>query len=303
MQGGQIVEAGETAKVFAAPQHPYTQKLLAASAKGSPNPVPEGAEPVLDVSNLRVWFPIQTGLLRRVTGHVKAVNQASLTLRAGETLGVVGESGSGKTTLALAILRLVQAQGKVLFLGRDLLLLSQRQMRPHRRDMQIVFQDPFGSLSPRMTAGQIIAEGLGVHGTGGDEAQQMVAQIMADVGLDPAMAARYPHEFSGGQRQRIAIARAMILRPKLVVLDEPTSALDMTVQVQIVDLLRALQRKWGLAYIFVSHDLRVVRAMSHQVMVMREGDIIESGTTEAVFAAPKTDYTRALMQAAFGETR
>ena len=250
-----------------------------------------------------VSAPFATGLLRRVTGHVRAVNDASLTLRAGETLGVVGESGSGKTTLALAILRLVQARGKVLFLGRDLLPLPPRQMRPHRRDMQIVFQDPFGSLSPRMTAGQIIAEGLGVHGTGGADPQQLVAQIMADVGLDPAMSVRYPHEFSGGQRQRIAIARAMVLRPKLVVLDEPTSALDMTVQVQIVDLLRELQRKWGLAYIFVSHDLRVIRAMSHQVMVMREGDIIESGSTEAVFAAPKTDYTRALMQAAFGDTR
>ncbi len=302
MQGGEIVEAGETAKVFAAPQHPYTQKLLAAHAKGTPPPVAKGAETVLDVENLRIWFPIQTGLLRRVTGHVKAVNDASLTLHAGETLGVVGESGSGKTTLALAILRLVQAQGKVLFLGRDLLPLSARQMRPHRRDMQIVFQDPFGSLSPRMTAGEIIAEGLGVHGTGGQDPQQMVANIMADVGLDPAMSARYPHEFSGGQRQRIAIARAMILRPKLVVLDEPTSALDMTVQVQIVDLLRDLQRKWGLAYVFVSHDLRVVRAMSHHVMVMREGDIIESGPAAQVFAAPKTDYTRALMQAAFGET-
>jgi microcin C transport system ATP-binding protein len=301
MQGGQIVEAGDTTAVFAAPQHPYTQKLLAAAATGTPPPVTQGAETVLDVANLRIWFPIQTGLLRRVAGHVRAVNDASLTLRAGETLGVVGESGSGKTTLALAILRLVQAQGKVLFLGRDLLPLSPRQMRPYRRDMQIVFQDPFGSLSPRMTAGEIIAEGLGVHGTGGADPQQMVAQIMADVGLDPAMSVRYPHEFSGGQRQRIAIARAMILRPKLVVLDEPTSALDMTVQVQIVDLLRDLQRRWGLAYIFVSHDLRVVRAMSHQVMVMREGDIIESGTTEAVFAAPKTDYTRALMQAAFGD--
>ncbi len=301
MQGGQIVEMGKTDVVFAAPQHPYTQQLLAAAAKGVPPPVPKDAPTVLEVSDLRVWFPIQTGLLRRVTGHVKAVNKAALTLRAGETLGVVGESGSGKTTLALAILRLVSAQGKVLFLGRDLQKLSARQLRPFRRDMQIVFQDPFGSLSPRMTAGQIIAEGLGVHGTAGQNADEMVAQIMSDVGLDPAMATRYPHEFSGGQRQRIAIARAMILRPKLVVLDEPTSALDMTVQVQIVDLLRALQQKWGLAYVFVSHDLRVVRAMSHQVMVMRQGDILESGSADQVFSAPKTDYTRALMQAAFGD--
>lgn len=301
MQGGEIVEAGKTAEIFAAPQHPYTQKLLAAESKGQARPVPDGAQPMLQVDDLRVWFPIQSGLLRRVTGHVKAVNSASLTLRAGETLGVVGESGSGKTTLALAILRLVQSTGAVVLAGQNLSALSSRQMRPYRRDMQIVFQDPFGSLSPRMTAGQIIAEGLGVHGSGGKNADDMVAQIMTDVGLDPAMATRYPHEFSGGQRQRIAIARAMILRPKLVVLDEPTSALDKTVQVQIVDLLRDLQAKWGLAYVFVSHDLRVIRAMAHQVIVMREGDIIESGPVDQIFAAPQTDYTRALMSAAFGE--
>jgi microcin C transport system ATP-binding protein len=301
MQGGEIVETGKTHDIFAAPQHPYTQKLLAAAAKGVAPPVPQGAQTVLDVADLRVWFPLQSGLLRRVTGHVRAVNSASLTLRAGETLGVVGESGSGKTTLALAILRLVQSSGAVVFAGQNLNALSQRQLRPFRRDMQIVFQDPYGSLSPRMTAGQIIAEGLGVHGTNGQDPDVMVAQIMHDVGLDPAMSTRYPHEFSGGQRQRIAIARAMILRPKLVVLDEPTSALDMTVQVQITDLLRDLQAKWGLAYIFVSHDLRVVRAMSHKVIVMREGDIIESGSADQIFTAPQTDYTRALMQAAFGD--
>jgi microcin C transport system ATP-binding protein len=302
MQGGEIVETGKTGDIFANPQHPYTQKLLAAAAKGVAPPVATSAQTVLDVADLRVWFPIQTGLLRRVTGHVRAVNSASLTLRAGETLGIVGESGSGKTTLALAILRLVASTGAVVFAGQNLNALPARKLRPFRRDMQIVFQDPFGSLSPRMTAGEIIAEGLGVHGTAGQDAGAMVAQIMADVGLDPAMSTRYPHEFSGGQRQRIAIARAMILRPKLVVLDEPTSALDMTVQVQIVNLLRDLQAKWGLAYIFVSHDLRVVRAMSHQVMVMREGDIIEAGPTEQIFAAPQTEYTRALMAAAFGET-
>ncbi|MFN3605727.1 MAG: ABC transporter ATP-binding protein [Cypionkella sp.] len=301
MQGGEIVETGKTRDIFAAPQHPYTQKLLAAAAKGVAPPVPQGAKVVLDVADLRVWFPLQSGLLRRVTGHVRAVNSASLTLRAGETLGVVGESGSGKTTLALAVLRLVHSSGAVVFAGQNLNALSQRQLRPYRRDMQIVFQDPYGSLSPRMTAGQIIAEGLGVHGTNGQDPAVMVAQIMHDVGLDPAMSTRYPHEFSGGQRQRIAIARAMILRPKLVVLDEPTSALDMTVQVQITDLLRDLQAKWGLAYIFVSHDLRVVRAMSHKVIVMREGDIIESGSAEQIFSAPQTDYTRALMQAAFGD--
>lgn len=300
MQGGQIVEQGPTAQIFANPQHPYTQKLLAAEAKGRAGPIPSDALQILDVQNLRVWFPIQTGLLRRTTGHVRAVNDANFTLHAGETLGIVGESGSGKTTMALAILRLLTAQGVIDFQGTNLTPLAPRQLRPYRRDMQIVFQDPFGSLSPRMTAAQIIAEGLGVHGMA-QNAKAMVAQIMTDVGLDPAMAGRYPHEFSGGQRQRIAIARAMILRPKLVVLDEPTSALDMTVQVQIVELLRDLQLKWGLAYIFISHDLRVIRALSHQVMVMKDGDVIEQGSATDVFANPQMDYTRALMHAAFGE--
>jgi microcin C transport system ATP-binding protein len=232
---------------------------------------------------------------------VKAVNDASLSVRAGETLGIVGESGSGKTTLALAILRLIGSEGGIRFLGSDLSHLSGGQMRSHRREMQIVFQDPFGSLSPRMTAEEIIAEGLGVHGIeAGRNRREMVAEIMAEVGLDPATMARYPHEFSGGQRQRIAIARAMILRPKLVVLDEPTSALDMTVQVQIVELLRDLQRKWGLAYVFISHDLRVVRALAHKVIVMKDGDVVETGDGAAIFADPQTDYTRALMAAAFG---
>jgi microcin C transport system ATP-binding protein len=238
-------------------------------------------------------------LLRRTTGHIRAVNDASFTLHAGETLGIVGGSGSGKTTLALAILRLLSPQGVINFQGKNLTTLTPRQIRPHRRDMQIVFQDPFGSLSPRMTAAQIITEGLGVHGMA-QKAEAMVEQIMTDVGLDPAMAARYPHEFAGGQRQRIAIARAMILRPKLVVLDEPTSALDMTVQVQIVDLLRELQLKWGLAYIFISHDLRVIRALAHQVIVMKDGDVIEHGSADGLFANPQMDYTRALMLAAFG---
>lgn len=300
MQGGEIVEQGPTAQIFANPQHPYTQKLLAAEAKGRAGPIPPDAPQILNVQHLRVWFPIQTGLLRRTTGHVRAVNDANFTLHAGETLGIVGESGSGKTTMALAILRLLTAQGVIDFQGTNLTPLTPRQMRPYRRDMQIVFQDPFGSLSPRMTAAQIIAEGLGVHGLA-QNAKGMVAQIMTDVGLDPAMAGRYPHEFSGGQRQRIAIARAMILRPKLVVLDEPTSALDMTVQVQIVELLRALQAKWGLAYIFISHDLRVIRALSHQVIVMKDGDVVEQGSATDVFANPQMDYTRALMRAAFGE--
>jgi microcin C transport system ATP-binding protein len=233
---------------------------------------------------------------------VKAVNDVTLSVRAGETLGIVGESGSGKTTLAMAVLRLTQAKGEVRFLGRDISTLRGQGLRALRRDMQVVFQDPFGSLSPRMTAEQIIAEGLGVHGVDpGRNRTQMVAAIMAEVGLDPAMMPRYPHEFSGGQRQRIAIARAMILRPKLVVLDEPTSALDMTVQVQIVDLLRELQHKWGLAYVFISHDLRVVRALAHQVMVMQRGDVVEQGPSDQVFTNPQQPYTKALLAAAFGE--
>jgi microcin C transport system ATP-binding protein len=232
---------------------------------------------------------------------VKAVNDASITVRRGETLGIVGESGSGKTTLAMAILRLMPSTGKIVVLGQDIQGWRSTQMRSVRRNMQVVFQDPYGSLSPRMTVEEIIAEVLGVHGVEpGRDRHQMVADIMVEVGLDPGAMARYPHEFSGGQRQRVAIARAMILRPKLLVLDEPTSALDMTVQVQIVDLLRDLQRKWGLAYIFISHDLRVVRAMSHQVIVMKDGDIVEAADAATLFETPKTDYTRALMAAAFG---
>jgi microcin C transport system ATP-binding protein len=301
MQGGEIVEQGPTADIFSNPRHPYTQKLLAAEQKGGPDAVPEKSPEIVRTDNLRVWFPIQRGLLRRTVGHVKAVNDATLSVRAGETLGIVGESGSGKTTLALAILRLTDSRGRVAFLGNDLADSNGAALRGLRREMQVVFQDPYGSLSPRMTVEQIIAEGLGVHGADpGRNRTDMVAEIMRDVGLDPAMMGRYPHEFSGGQRQRIAIARAMILHPKLVVLDEPTSALDMTVQVQIVDLLRALQRKWGLAYIFISHDLRVIRAMAHKVMVMQNGDVVEGGDCEAVFTNPKSDYTKALMAAAFG---
>ena len=302
MQGGEIVEQGPTADIFANPRHDYTKKLLAAEAKGLPEPVPEGAVEVLRTEGLRVWFPITQGVLRRTVGHVKAVNAANLSVRAGETLGVVGESGSGKTTLALAILRLTPATGSVTFLGRDLQGVQGRELRTMRRDMQVVFQDPFGSLSPRMTAEAIIAEGLGVHGLEpGRDRRSMVADIMAEVGLDPATMARYPHEFSGGQKQRIAIARAMILRPKLVVLDEPTSALDMTVQVQIVELLRDLQRKSGLAYVFISHDLRVVRALAHKIMVMQNGDVVEAGPAAEVFANPQHTYTRTLLAAALGK--
>jgi microcin C transport system ATP-binding protein len=262
--------------------------------------VPADAPVVLQTEHAKIWFPIQAGLLKRTVGHVKAVNDATLTVRAGETLGVVGESGSGKTTLALAVMRLIRSDGRIVFQGRDIHQLNQRQMRPLRSDMQIVFQDPYGSLSPRMTVAEIIAEGLGVHGVApGRNPRDMVAEIMAEVGLDPALMDRYPHEFSGGQRQRIAIARAMILRPKLLILDEPTSALDMTVQVQIVQLLRELQQRHRLAYLFISHDLKVVRALSHKVMVMKQGDVVEAGAADAIFDAPQTAYTKALMAAAF----
>jgi microcin C transport system ATP-binding protein len=300
MKGGEVVETGPTAEVFARPQHDYTRKLLAAEPKGQPDPVPERAEEILRTDGLRVWFPIQKGFMKRTVGHVKAVNAASVSVRAGETLGIVGESGSGKTTLALAIMRLIASEGRVLYLGQDIIAWPARELRRLRRDVQIVFQDPYGSLSPRMTAEEIISEGLGVHEVApGTDSRQLVSEIMAEVGLDPAMMGRYPHEFSGGQRQRIAIARAMILRPKIVVLDEPTSALDMTVQVQIVELLRDLQKRHGLAYLFISHDLRVVRAVSHRIIVMRRGDIVEAGTAAEVFERPQDSYTQTLLRAAF----
>ncbi len=300
MKDGVIVEEGETKALFDNPQHPYTQTLLSAESSGVPDPVDESAEVIAETQDLRIWFPIYRGLLKRVAGHVKAVNAATLSVRKGETIGIVGESGSGKTTLALAIMRLISSDGPIVFMGRNIDGLSSGAMRPLRADMQIVFQDPFGSLSPRMTVEEIIAEGLTIHQIDPSrDNREMVAEIMVEVGLDPATMHRYPHEFSGGQRQRIAIARAMILRPKLVVLDEPTSALDMTVQVQIVELLRNLQKKYGLAYLFISHDLKVVRALSHKVIVMKRGDVVEQGDADQVFEAPQTDYTRALMAAAF----
>ena len=300
MKDGEIVERGETQALFDAPKHPYTQTLLSAEQTGLPDPVPEGAETVAETDALRIWFPIYRGLLKRTVGHIKAVNAASLSVRAGETVGIVGESGSGKTTLALAIMRLISSEGPVVFMGRDIQGLNSKALRPLRSEMQIVFQDPYGSLSPRMTVEEIIAEGLTIHQIDPDrDNREMVAEIMVEVGLDPATMHRYPHEFSGGQRQRIAIARAMILRPRLVVLDEPTSALDMTVQVQIVELLRGLQKKYGLAYLFISHDLKVVRALSHKVIVMKRGDVVEQGDAAQIFDNPQTDYTRELMAAAF----
>ena len=301
MQDGKIVETGPTKDIFNAPKHPYTEKLLNAHSVGAPQPFDPSASVIAQATNAKIWFPIQRGVLKRTVGHVKAVNDVSLTLRAGETIGIVGESGSGKSTLAMAIMRLISFEGKIAFDGRDIGALKTRDLRALRKDMQIVFQDPYGSLSPRMTCAQIISEGLGVHGTPSGRSQEdLVEEILQEVGLDPEMQHRYPHEFSGGQRQRIAIARAMVMRPKLVVLDEPTSALDMTVQVQIVDLLRNLQKAHGLAYLFISHDLRVVRAMSHTVIVMKEGDVVEHGPVSEVFEAPKTQYTRGLMAAAFG---
>ncbi|MEM8730882.1 MAG: ABC transporter ATP-binding protein [Pseudomonadota bacterium] len=299
MKDGEIVEAGPSAEIFSHPKHPYTQKLLAAEPSGEPDPVASSAGEIARTEHLKVWFPIQRGFLRRTVGHVKAVNDASVDIRAGETLGIVGESGSGKTTLALAIMRLISSEGPVFLEGRDLRTISTRQLRHIRRDMQIVFQDPFGSLSPRMTCAEIIAEGLTIHKIDAHRSQRdLVAEAMTETGLDPDAMDRYPHEFSGGQRQRIAIARAMVLRPKLLVLDEPTSALDMTVQVQIVELLRGLQKKYGLAYLFISHDLKVVRAMSHRILVMRDGDIVESGAAQDLFDRPSHPYTKELLAAA-----
>ncbi len=301
MTQGEIVEAGKVADVFAAPAHAYTRKLLAAEPKGKPSEAHADAPVVLEAEAVKVWFPIKAGFFRRTIGHVKAVDGISISIRAGETLGVVGESGSGKSTLGYALLRLQRAEGRIAYAGRNLQGLTWADMRPLRREMQVVFQDPFSSLSPRLSVFQIIEEGLRVHGLGGSEPErrERVASALDEVGLDPASMDRYPHEFSGGQRQRIAIARAMVLEPRFVVLDEPTSALDMSVQAQIVDLLRDLQQKHGLAYLFISHDLRVVRALADRVLVMKDGRVVEEGAAKALFTAPQTDYTRALIAAAF----
>ena len=299
MKDGTIVEQGDVGAVFGAPQHAYTRHLMAAQPKGPPPVSVPDAPVVMRAENLRVWFPIKRGLIRRTVGHIKAVDGVSLAVKAGHTLGVVGESGSGKTTLGLALLRLIASDGTITFEGNRIDGLRPGELRPARRHMQVVFQDPFGSLSPRLSVGQIIGEGLAVHRLGAEaERRDAVATALTDVGLDPRIQDRYPHEFSGGQRQRIAIARAMVLRPRFLVLDEPTSALDVSVQAQIVDLLRALQEKYGLAYLFISHDLRVVRALADSVMVMKDGVVRESGATAQVFNDPADPYTRALMAAA-----
>jgi microcin C transport system ATP-binding protein len=301
MTKGELVEQGPVDQIFDRPRHSYTRHLLAAEPKGEPRPADPAAPIVMAAEDLKVHFPIQRGLFKRTVGHVKAVDGISLRVRAGHTVGVVGESGSGKTTLGLAMLRLLPSQGGIVFDRQPIQGLSWRQLRPLRREMQVVFQDPYGSLSPRLSVGQIVAEGLELHrlGDGAAGRRKLVARILEEVGLDPADQDRYPHEFSGGQRQRISIARAMVLEPRFVVLDEPTSALDMSVQAQIVDLLRDLQRRHGLAYLFISHDLRVIRAMSHEVVVMKDGVVVERGPTERIFGRPEHPYTRALMAAAF----
>jgi microcin C transport system ATP-binding protein len=301
MQDGAIVEAGTVETVFAAPAHPYTRMLLQAVPGDGPPPLTENAPPLLRMENVKVHFPVRRGLLRKVVSVVRAVDDVSLTVHAGETVGLVGESGSGKTTLALAALRLEPVQGRVVFAGQDLVQLGKTAMRRLRARLQIVFQDPYGSLSPRMTVGDIVAEGLGVHEPGlkRPERDRRVIEALDEVGLPVEAMERYPHEFSGGQRQRIAIARAMVLKPALVVLDEPTSALDMSVQVQIIALLRELRDRHNLAYLFISHDLKVVRALAHRVVVLRDGKIVEEGTADAIFMHPGEEYTRALMQAAF----
>ncbi len=298
MHEGEIMESGPCEKLFNTPEHPYTRTLLAAEPEGLPAPVAKPDEILLETRSLKVWFEQRSGLLRRIQGYHKAVNGIDLKLAPGETLGVVGESGSGKSTLAMAILRLISSQGEIHFKEQRLDTFKSKQMRPIRRSLQIVFQDPFGSLSPRMTISDIIAEGLEVQGvTDPDTLDSIACEALKEVGLDPEMRHRYPHEFSGGQRQRIAIARALALKPALIILDEPTSALDRTVQKQVIELLRALQTRYGFSYIFISHDLAVVRAMSHRVMVMRQGQVIEQGDAQQIFSQPTEAYTRALLAA------
>jgi len=301
MNGGKIVEQGAVEQVFSAPKHPYTRELLAAEPKPDPAPPRPESPVVIEADDLKVWFPIKRGLLRSTVGHIKAVDGVSLAVRKGETLGVVGESGSGKTTLGLALLRLISSNGPIVFLGKGIQGLKFDAMRPFRRDMQIVFQDPFGSLSPRMSVGDIVAEGLSVHqrSLSAEQREARVVKALRDVGLDPDTRFRYPHEFSGGQRQRISIARAIVLEPSFVVLDEPTSALDMLFQAQMVDLLRDLQKKRDLTYMFISHDLRVVASLASHLIVMRHGKVVEEGPAAALFKTPKSDYTRALFAAAF----
>ncbi len=303
MTRGEIVEEKETAALFANPEHPYTRRLLA--AQPSPRPARTGPDPevILAANGLKVWFPLKSGLLRRTTGYVKAVDGVDVRLKRGRTLGVVGESGSGKSTLGLALLRLIGSEGEIVFDGTEISGMKSAQLRPLRRAMQVVFQDPYGSLSPRLSVGGIVGEGLDIHAPGlsPDERRARIGAALAEVGLEPAMQDRYPHEFSGGQRQRIAIARALILGPRLLVLDEPTSALDVSVQAQIVDLLREIQERLDIAFLFISHDLKVVRALADEILVMKDGKVVESGTADAVLNHPQHPYTRALLEAALSD--
>ena len=301
MTEGKVVEEGPSEQIFSAPGHPYTQKLLAAEPSGVSTKLDENAPVLLHSDDLKVWFPVQRGILRRTVGYVKAVDGVSVSVREGQTLGVVGESGSGKTTLGLALLKLVSSRGEITFKDRNLQTLRGNELRKLRSDLQVVFQDPYSSLSPRLTAFQIVEEGLRVHQPGAPYAarREQVAQILREVGLEPRTMDRYPHEFSGGQRQRLAIARAVVLKPRLIILDEPTSALDRTIQAQIVDLLRNLQQRHNLAYVFISHDLRVVRALANDILVMKDGRVLEAGSAETIFDRPQHSYTKALLEAAF----
>ena len=303
MTQGEIVETNVTEPIFLAPQHSYTKQLLASEPRGNPVPISASAPVFVSANNLKVWFPIQKGVLKRTVDHVKAVDGVSLEIRKGHSLGVVGESGSGKSTLGLALLRLIKSEGSIQFGDVHLNNLNQQQITPIRKAMQIVFQDPFGSLSPRMTVEQIVAEGLGIHNLEDQENhQEIIVQALKEVDLDPELRHRYPHEFSGGQRQRIAIARALVLKPSFLVLDEPTSSLDRSVQSQVLELLRDLQNKYNLTYLFISHDLKIIQALCHDIIVMKDGIAVESGPAEKILKQPQNPYTQSLLEAAYYET-
>jgi microcin C transport system ATP-binding protein len=301
MHQGEIVEQGLVEDIFERPTHMYTKQLIGLKPKGHPETVPDDAPTLVGAERLKVWFPIKKGIIRRTVGYVKAVDDITFTVRQGQTLGVVGESGSGKSTLGRALIRIERSEGKIVFQGQDIQGLQSRALRPLRQEIQMVFQDPFGSLSPRLSVGRIIGEGLQLHklGSSSEERHALIDRVLEEVGLEAEMRDRYPHEFSGGQRQRIAIARALVLKPRFIILDEPTSALDVSVQYQIIELLRDLQRRYNLTYLFISHDLRVVRALAHYVLVLRDGHVVEQGPAEDIFQTPKGAYTRALLAAAF----